>query len=88
MADPVVVVGNATKDCVFFVSHLPSEDEVCAVQKSIKSLGGRGVVPALVAAALDLEPELCTVIGDNLKHEFNDFLNANHVGTSRRESRN
>jgi sugar/nucleoside kinase (ribokinase family) len=79
---PAIFVGNATQDSVFFVAHLPRQDEVCAVRKNIKCLGGRGVVPALVAGALGLESELCTVVGHDLRDEFSEFLNSNHVDTS------
>jgi len=40
-ARPIVFVGNATQDSVFFVPRLPSEDEVCEVRKSVNCLGGR-----------------------------------------------
>jgi sugar/nucleoside kinase (ribokinase family) len=79
---PVVFVGNATRDSMFFVSHLPADDEVCAVGREIRCLGGRGVIPALVAGALGMNSELCTVIGHDLRVEFGDFLDSNSVGTS------
>ncbi len=79
---PIVFIGNATQDSVFFVPHLPGEDEVCAVRESLNCLGGRGVVPALVAGALGLQPQLCTVVGHDLRNEFDEFLTSNHVGTS------
>lgn len=79
---PIVFVGNATQDSLFFVPRLPSEDEVCAVRKNVTCLGGRGVVPALVAGALGLKVELCTVVGSDFREEFSEFLNSNHVGTS------
>lgn len=78
----VLIVGNATQDSVYMVPHLPADDEVCAVSRNIKCLGGRGVVPALVGAALGLNVELCTVIGSDLMLEFTEFLHARGVGTS------
>jgi len=43
---------------------------------------GGGVVPALVAGALGLDAELCTVVGGELREEFSSFLSSNDVGTS------
>src|SRR2546427_7264828 len=38
--------------------------------------------PALVAGALGLRAELCTVVGSDRREEFSDFLTSNHVGTA------
>jgi adenosine kinase len=78
----VLLVGNATQDSVYFVAHLPKNDEVCAVHRHLACLGGRGVVPALVAGALGVDVDLCTVIGADLRREFEGFLNSRDVGTS------
>ncbi len=79
---PVVFVGNATEDSVFFVEDLPTNDEVAAASKNVRCLGGRGVVPALVARALGIPSELCTVMGADCRSRFNAFLSANGVGLS------
>ncbi|MEX2221161.1 MAG: carbohydrate kinase family protein [Candidatus Rokuibacteriota bacterium] len=79
---PVAFVGNATEDSAFFVKRLPSDDQVSSAHKIVSCLGGRGVVPALVAGALGIRAELCTVVGDDRRTTFTDFLSANRVGTS------
>jgi hypothetical protein len=80
MSDPsVLFIGNATRDSVYFVPHLPANDEVCSVSRRVSCLGGRGVVPALVGSALGLRSTLCTVIGADLKSEFEPFLDTHGV---------
>ena len=79
---PVAFVGNATEDSAFFVKHLPSNDEVSSAYKIVSCLGGRGVVPALVAGALGIPAQLCTVVGADRQLPFTEFLSANRVGTS------
>jgi sugar/nucleoside kinase (ribokinase family) len=82
MNDTVAFVGNATQDTVFFVPHLPTPDEVSPARRKAKCLGGRGVVPSLVAGALGMQAELCTVIGADLRGTFAEFLHANGVGSA------
>jgi sugar/nucleoside kinase (ribokinase family) len=70
----VLFVGNATKDTILFVPHLPSDDEVSAVERRVSCFGGRGVVPAIVAASLGIDAELCTTLGEDYHSEFTEFL--------------
>src|SRR3954451_8672417 len=78
----VLFVGNATEDSVYFVPRVPRNDEVCAVRKTLSCLGGRGVVPAIVASALGLRSELCTVIGADLRSTLEGFLALHEIGTA------
>jgi sugar/nucleoside kinase (ribokinase family) len=66
---------------MYFVSGLPTNDEVSAANRHLTCLGGRGVVPALVVSALGIRASLCTVIGLDARAEFEPFLSANGVGT-------
>jgi sugar/nucleoside kinase (ribokinase family) len=77
----ILFVGNATHDSVYFVPHVPRNDEVCAVRKTLSCLGGRGVVPAIVSSALGLTSELCTVIGADVRSPFEEFLTSHEIGT-------
>src|SRR5712691_5204952 len=76
-----IFVGNATRDVVFFVPHLPTNDEVCVASRQVRCLGGRGVVPALVASALGMSADVCTVIGTDLRVVFEEFLESHQVNT-------
>lgn len=67
-------VGNATTDEMYFVPRLPVSDEVAAASRRVTCLGGRGVVPALVTAALGVDVELCTMIGATERTSFESFL--------------
>ena len=79
-APKMLFVGNATEDSILFVRELPANDIVAMADNRLHCLGGRGVVPALVAAALGMDAHLCTVIGADRRAAFTSFLETYHVG--------
>jgi sugar/nucleoside kinase (ribokinase family) len=72
----VLIIGNATRDSIYYVPALPLDDEVAAASKKLCCLGGRGVVPALVTSSLGVDTHLCTVIGTDQRETFDRFLAA------------
>ena len=77
----LIVVGNATSDEIYCTERLPQDDEVSAATSKIACFGGRGVVPALVLAALGTRPSLCTVVGADMQASLEPFLLTHNVAT-------
>ena len=78
----IACVGNITEDTLLYVERLPPLDGVSFVTEVTRCLGGRGAIPAFVAAALGSKTALLTAIGMNAKTELLEPLSAAGVDTT------
>ena len=78
----VSCVGNITDDLLLQVDDFPVLDDVAYVNKSVRCMGGRGAIVALILGRASIPTGLLTTMPDiSRSYEFIDFLNQNNVCT-------
>lgn len=62
MKNTVAIVGNLTKDTIFWVDKLPEIDDVATVRRHKQCFGGRGAIVAMILSALGVEADIITTV--------------------------
>lgn len=62
MKGEIIIVGNLTKDFIFWVDKLPEIDDVATIRKRKECFGGRGAIVAMILSSLGIKANLITVV--------------------------